>query len=148
MERKNEKELFYTVDRLACFSKHNYFFYFKGADSMKTDIAFQIEEPLLIQGKTENSYSLLPTGTVLYFDKDWPEGHTTYYVYFNVKSEFKSTPVNSKITSPIWLRNIESDELAKLVSDYPISREELTAILKAKRATKQDIVQILRDWQD
>jgi hypothetical protein len=38
--------------------------------------------------------------------------------------------------------------MGKLLRDYPVSREELTALLKAKRATKQDVAQILREWQE
>lgn len=110
--------------------------------------AFRLEEPLLIEGEKQNNYSLLPTGTVLYYDKSWAEGHSTYHVFFHFKGEFKSIPADGNGIDPIWLRTIDSDELSKLMTEYPVSREELTKILKAKRATKQDLVQILRDWTD
>lgn len=115
---------------------------------MTTQKAFRLEEPLLIEGEKQNTYSLLPVGTVLYYDKSWDEGHSTYHVYFQFKGEFKSTPTDSHGIDPIWLRTVDSAELPKLLSEYPVSRDELTAILKAKRATKQDLVQILRDWTD
>lgn len=120
----------------------------KGVIHMNDKKAFRLEEPLLIEGEKQNSYSLLPTGTVLYYDKSWAEGHSTYHVYFHFKGEFKSTPTDGNGIDPIWLRTIDSDELSKLMTEYPVSREELTNILKAKRATKQDLVQILRDWKD
>jgi hypothetical protein len=110
--------------------------------------AFRIEEPLLIEGKEQNSYSLLPVGTVLYYDKSWDEGHSTYHVYFHFKGAFKSELADGNIISPIWLNTIDAEELPKLMAEYPVSRDELIEILKAKRATKQDLVQILRDWKD
>ncbi|MFS2005362.1 hypothetical protein ACEN9F_17190 [Duganella sp. CT11-25] len=115
---------------------------------MNSKKAVRLEEPLLIEGEQQNSYSLLPAGTVMYYDKSWNEGHSTYHVYFHFKGEFKSVSADSEGIDPIWLRTIDSDELPKLMSDYPVSRDELTDILKAKRATKQDLVQILRDWKD
>lgn len=115
---------------------------------MNNKKAVQLEEPLFIEGEKQNSYSLLPVGTVMYYDKSWDEGHSTYHVYFHFKGEFKSVPTDSESIDPIWLRTIDSDELPRLMSDYPVSREEFISILKAKRATKQDLVQILRDWKD
>lgn len=120
----------------------------KGVIHMTTKKAFRLEEPLLIEGEKQTSYSLLPAGTVLYYDKSWDEGHSTYHVYFHFKGEFKSSPTDSSGIDPIWLRTVDSAELPKLISEYPVSRDELAAILKAKRATKQDLVQILRDWTD
>jgi len=110
--------------------------------------AYRLDEPLLIEGTKQNSYSLLPQGTVLYYDKSWDEGHSTYHVYFHFKGEFKSTAVETTAIDPIWLRTIPADEVGKLLSDYPVSREDLTTILKAKRVTKQDLIQILQDWKD
>jgi hypothetical protein len=120
----------------------------KGVIHMNSKKAFRLEEPLLIEGEKQNSYSLLPVGTVLYYDKSWDEGHSTYHVYFHFKGEFKSTPADSSGIDPIWLRTVDSDELPKLLSEYPVSRDELVSLLKAKRATKQDLVQILRDWKE
>jgi hypothetical protein len=120
----------------------------KGVIHMNSKKALRLEEPLLIEGEKQNSYSLLPVGTVLYYDKSWDEGHSTYHVYFHLKGEFKSTPADSIGIDPIWLRTVDSDELPKLLSEYPVSRDELVSLLKAKRATKQDLVQILRDWKE
>lgn len=120
----------------------------KGVIKINEKKAYRLEEPLLIEGEKQNSYSLLPTGTVLYYDKSWAEGHSTYHVYFHFKGTFNSVRVDGNGIDPIWLRTIDSHELSKLMTEYPISKEELTNILKAKRATKQDLVQILRDWTD
>lgn len=120
----------------------------KGSIHMNTTKAYRLDEPLLIEGEKQNGYSLLPQGTVLYYDRSWDEGHSTYHVYFNFKGEFRSTPLENSGVDPIWLRTVPAEELPKLLADYPVSLHELTAILKAKRATKQDLVQILRDWKD
>jgi hypothetical protein len=119
-----------------------------GIIHMNSKKALRLEEPLLIEGEKQASYSLLPVGTVLYYDKNWEEGHSTYHVYFHFKGQFKSMPTDSGSIDPIWLRTIDRDELPKLMSDYPVSKDELISILRAKRATKQDIVQILSDWKD
>jgi hypothetical protein len=119
-----------------------------GAIHMTTKKAFAIQEPLLIEGEKQNSYSVLPAGSVLYLDKSWPEGHDTYHVYFHFKGDFKAIPADSDMIVPLWLRTVDSSELGKLVNDYPISRDELATILKAKRVTKQDLAQILHDWVD
>jgi hypothetical protein len=134
------------VAAMAAFS--GFFLSEKGVIRMNDKKAFRLEEPLLIEGEKQNNYSLLPTGTVLYYDKSWAEGHSTYHVYFHFKGDFKSVPTDGNGIDPIWLRTIDSDELSKLMTEYPVSKEELTNILKAKRATKQDLVQILRDWTD
>ena len=120
----------------------------KGVIHMNGKKAFRLEEPLIIEGEKQNSYSLLPTGTVLYYDRSWDEGHSTYHVYFHFKGSFKSVETDGTGIDPIWLRTVDGDELPKLMADYPVSREELISILKAKRATKQDLVRILRDWSD
>jgi hypothetical protein len=119
-----------------------------GVIHMRARKAFAIEEPLLIEGEVQNSYSILPVGTVLYLDKSWPEGHDTYHMYFHFKGDFKARPANIDVIAPLWLRTVDSNELGKLVKDYPVTRDELTALLKAKRVTKQDLVQILHDWVD
>lgn len=119
-----------------------------GVIHMSSKKALRLEEPLLIEGEKQSSYSLLPVGTVLYYDKSWEEGHSTYHVYFHFKGQFKSMPTEMEGIDPIWLRTIDRDELPKLMSDYPVSKDELISILRAKRATKQDIVQILSDWKD
>lgn len=115
---------------------------------VNTKKAVRLQEALIIEGGKLNSYSLLPAGTVLYYDKSWAEGHSTYHVYFHFKGDFKSEPADASGIDPIWLRTIDAGELPVLVSEYPVSRADLTNILKAKRATKQDVEQILRDWKD
>jgi hypothetical protein len=42
----------------------------------------------------------------------------------------------------------DKSDIAKLNAEYPISRNELAKILKAKRMTKQDLSQLLHEWTD
>jgi hypothetical protein len=118
-----------------------------GALNMTTKTAYTTKEPLLIAGEQKN-YSILPSGTVLYFDRAWPEGHQTYHVYFHFKGDFNAGPADANMISPLWLRTVDPEELPKLLKDYPITKDELVEILKARKVTKAELVQILRDWPD
>ena len=57
-----------------------------GALNMTNKTAHAIKEPLLMAGE-QKYYSILPAGTVLYFDRAWPEGHQTYHVYVHFKGD-------------------------------------------------------------
>lgn len=115
---------------------------------MTPKIAFTIEEPLLIEGEQQKTYSLLPAGSVLYLDRSWPEGHQTFHVYFHFKGDFKAVPADPKLISPLWLRTVDREELPKLLNEYPLSKHELTALLRARSVTKAELTQILREWPE
>lgn len=119
-----------------------------GVLSMTSKTAFTIEEPLLIEGEQQKTYSLLPAGSVLYLDKSWPEGHQTFHVYFHFKGNFKAAPADPKSISPLWLRTVDREELPKLLNEYPLSKQELTALLRARSVTKAELTQILREWPE
>ena len=112
---------------------------------MTTKTAYTIKEPLLIACE-QKYYSLLPAGTVLYFDRAWPEGHQTYHAYFHFKGDFNASPAYANMISPLWLRTVDPEELPKLLKDYPVSKDELVEILKARKITKAELVQIVREW--
>lgn len=116
--------------------------------SMKTEKSFITKEPLLIEAESNSYYSILPAGTALYHDKSWPEGHSTYHVYFHVKSDFASEPNTSDMLQPLWLRTVEKSELLKLVSEYLLTTEDLRKIIKARGITREEYIQILRDWEE
>jgi hypothetical protein len=118
-----------------------------GAFNMTSKTAYAITEPMLIAGE-QTHFSILPAGTVLYFDRAWPEGHQTYHAYFHFKGEFKAVPADAEMISPLWLRTVEPDELPKLLKDYPVTKEELVEILKARKITKAELVQMVREWPD
>jgi len=115
---------------------------------MTSKKAFTTTEPLLIESEQQKTYSILPAGTVLYLDKSWPEGHQTFHAYFHFKGQFSSTPADPNSISPIWLRTVDRDELPKLLNEFPLSKQEIMTILRARSVTKSELTQILRDWPD
>jgi hypothetical protein len=38
--------------------------------------------------------------------------------------------------------------LPKLLKDYPITKDQLVGILKARKITKSELIQIVREWPD
>lgn len=115
---------------------------------MKSKHAIATKEPLLIEGESNKYFSLLPAGTVLYHDKSWPEGHETVHVYFHFKGNMAFDKADPNVIAPLWLRTVDRDELMKLLQEYPISKEELVQILKARKMTRADLADIAREWKD
>lgn len=109
-------------------------------------------EPLLLNagGKSED-FHMLPAGTPLYKYYDFPEGHTTYIVYLNIKGEFKSKTIESdkvNLIDPIWGYTVKPDQISRLIATTPISKDDLVEILKARQVTRDELAQIVRDWKD
>jgi hypothetical protein len=109
-------------------------------------------EPLLLNTEGEPKYyHLLPAGTALYKDVTFPEGHTRYIAYINIKGAFGNEPVDSPKTNlvdPIWAYTIKPDEVKALMADAPISKADLVRILKARDINREELVQILREWEE
>lgn len=110
--------------------------------------AFTTRQPLLIEGEDQQTYSLLPAGSVLYHDKSWPEGHETFHVYFHFKGKLEAEPADADVIAPLWLRTVERNEVGKLANEYPITKEELVKILKAQKMTREELAQIVREWRE
>ena len=115
---------------------------------MKSKHAITLNEPLLIEGETNKYYSLLPAGTVLYHDKSWPEGHETLHVYFNLKGNIDFQKADPSVVSPLWLRTVDPAELTKLLQDYPLTKNDLVRILKARKISRDELAEIVREWKD
>lgn len=117
----------------------------------KTDY-LRTTEPLLINAEGQAQYfHLLPVGTALYKDESFAEGHTRYRVYINIKGAFAADAVTAdkaNLIDPIWAYTIKKDELRPLLATSPVSKNELVAILKARKLTRADIEQLLREWVD
>lgn len=109
-------------------------------------------EPLLLNTEGEAKYyHLLPAGTALYKDATFPEGHTRYIAYINIKGAFGSESIDSPKTNlvePIWAYTIKPEEVKTLMADTPISKDDLVKILKARNITREELVQILREWEE
>ncbi|MFA9216643.1 MAG: hypothetical protein ACEQSK_06010 [Sphingomonadaceae bacterium] len=109
-------------------------------------------EPLLLssEGKMEN-FHMLPQGTPLYKYYDFPEGHTTYVVYINIKGQFEYQSVESdkaNLIDPIWAHPIQPEQVSKLMASTPVSKDDLMDILKARKITRDELAQIVREWKD
>jgi hypothetical protein len=123
----------------------------KGLAMSKTAYV-KTSEPLLLSAEGESKYYyLLPPNTPMYRDQSYPEGHTRYIVYVNIKSAFASQAVESdkpNLIDPIWAYTLKKDDIRKLVSDVPLSKDDLVSILKARKMTREDLADIVREWTD
>ena len=112
----------------------------------------KLSEPLLLNAEGERKYfHMLPVGTAMYKDHSFPEGHTRYIVYVNVKGEFKNEKVESEkrnLIDPIWGETVKKDDLKILMGEMPISKDDLVRILKARKLTREELAQIVREWQE
>lgn len=122
---------------------------------MKKTEYLELQEPLLLHilapGSQRQDFHMLPAGTPLYEEYSFPEGHTQYRVYINIKADFSAKQVTSdkrNFTAPIWAEPVETEDLSRLMSSTPISKEDLVRILKARKTTRDELVQLLHEWQD
>lgn len=107
------------------------------------------EEPLLIVSqKDQKTYSILPTGSILTHEQSSAEGYQTYKLYINIDSDFKSQEYTGKTPAAIWARTIDKTEIMKFMQDYPLSLDELRRVIKAQKLSREDYIQILRDWEE
>ncbi|WP_283184003.1 MULTISPECIES: hypothetical protein [unclassified Pseudomonas] len=109
------------------------------------------QEPLLIEGPQgdEQAY-VLPTGTTLYHDKSFAEGHDRYVVYLNHKGAIAHEEVPMKpeykgnFISPLWMSNVDADALKNMFKRFPLSREDVAAAIKSNEITRDDLADIIR----
>lgn len=109
-------------------------------------------EPLLLHTEGVAQYHhLLPAGAALYKDMSFPEGHTRYIAYINVKGAFDCEQVSSakaNLVEPLWAYTIKADEVKALMDAVPVTRDELVRILKARNVTREQLEQVLREWEE
>ncbi|KAF1038921.1 MAG: hypothetical protein GAK35_03735 [Herbaspirillum frisingense] len=112
----------------------------------------KLAEPLLIHAEGETRYyHMLPVGTPMYKDYSFPEGHTRYIVYVNVKGGFEAEKIVSdkqNLIDPIWGETVKKEDLKQLMDDTPVSKGELVRILKARKMMREELAQIVREWKD
>lgn len=108
-----------------------------------------LKAPLLIaSNEATKNLHLLPAGTTLYFDKSFAEGFSRYKVYINID---RMPLVLSDLSDPteidpIEARPLEKAELAKALRDYPLTRQDLEAILQAKHLTREEIKEVFDNF--
>jgi hypothetical protein len=123
-----------------------------GVTAMSKTTYLELQEPLLLHaGGDLKNFHMLPAGTALYEEYRFPEGHTQYRVYVNIKSDFLAKQIVSdkpSFTAPIWAYPVEPKDIPKLVADTPVTKEDLVRILKARKVTREELAQIVREWRD
>lgn len=109
----------------------------------------KLEYPLILSSdlSSKNTH-MLPKGTVLYFDKSYPEGFTRYKIYVNIdrmplKLDDLSDPTE---IAPIDAVAPSKDDLIKILRDYPLTKSDLESILDSKRISKEEIRDILSNF--
>jgi hypothetical protein len=126
-----------------------------GVPMLKKTTYLELQEPLLLEvlkpDAQQRDFHMLPAGTALYEDYGFPEGHTRYIVYINIKARFASKEIVSdkpNFIAPLWAEPVKPQDLPKLISDTPISKDDLVRILKARKMTREDLAHIVREWKD
>jgi hypothetical protein len=108
-----------------------------------------LEAPMLLTSPSQSkNMHLLPKGTVLYFDKAYPEGFVRYKVYINIDRLPLplATLDDPTLIDPIEATKPTSEELRKLLNNYPLTRDDLAAILKSSAISKEEIKKLLLEY--
>lgn len=116
---------------------------------MNNQTFYRLDEPMLISSSKGDSYYMLPTNTVLHFQRGFAEGHQLYTIQVFSKGKLPATQISaSASTESTWIYPIDAEDLPKILSQYPLSKNDLIRILKARRMTRDDLAQIVREWKD
>lgn len=117
--------------------------------TQKMTYIHKLKHPLLLSGDEKtNTLSLLPIGTTLYFEKSYPEGFTSYKVYINVdRNPLKIELLKDPTTIiPIDAYVPDKNDLEKLLSDYPLTKKDLEAILRSGKISKDEIRDVFTNF--
>jgi hypothetical protein len=128
------------------------FFQKVGVPAMSKTTYLKLQEPLLLEseGKSQD-FHVLPAGTALYKDRDFPEGFTRYIVYLNIKAEVAAEEIVSdkpNLVAPIWGHPVQRDDLPFLLANTPVTKDDLVRILKARKMSREELAQIVREWKE
>jgi hypothetical protein len=111
---------------------------------------FRIKEPLQISAQEDDGDYILPVGTVLYYDDSFDEGHTLYWTpfYHKGKIDWEEVHLEPKhqgvLIAPLWLNNIDAEQLKDLLKRFSLSKSYIKAAIKANEITKDDLIDIIR----
>jgi hypothetical protein len=122
---------------------------YQGKNEMDKNFAFHLSEPALIATPSGQQHYLLPSGTTVYHQASSAEGHGLYAIEVMFDGQLKLQPVKpGESTEPLWLYNVEADDVKKLLEAYPLSKSDLASILKARGVTREELEQMVLDWVD
>lgn len=118
-----------------------------GVSKMDKSYAFRLKEPMLIATSGETPHYLLPANTVLYHQESFSEGHSLFTLEVMFKGKLEADRLAAgDIAEPLWLYSAETEDVGKLLKDYPLSKADLVRILKARQVTREELEQIIVDW--
>jgi hypothetical protein len=109
---------------------------------------------LQIFAEVDGGNYILPVGTVLYYDKSFGEGHTLFWTPFYHKGKIVweevhlETKHRGTLISPLWLYNIDSEQLKYLLKHFPLSKLDIKAAIKVNEITKEDLIDIIRSMPE
>ncbi len=119
------------------------------APAMDKTSAFRLKEPALISTPLGQPYYLLPSETVLYHQYALEEGPEIYALQMMVNGRLSMERLApDESAPPLQLFAVETDDLKGLLADYPLSKEDLIRILKARQVTREELEQMVLEWVD
>ncbi|MBX9756375.1 MAG: hypothetical protein K2X80_16575 [Pseudomonadaceae bacterium] len=122
---------------------------YQGAIEMDKEFAFRLKEPALIASPSGQQRYLLPASTVVYHQAGFAEGHSLYAIEVMFDGQLQLERLKQgESAEPLWLYNVETEDVKKLLNEYPLSKEDLVSILKARKITREELEQIVLDWAD
>ena len=118
---------------------------------------FILKSPMVIFTEKDKTLPcfIFPKGVSVYYDSDskYFDGFTRYIVYVNISDA--DTGDNSilekssdKSISPVWLHKIDKDTLEFMLHNFPLSKNDLSLIIKENGITKDDLADIIRNMPD
>lgn len=118
----------------------------------KKPLVHKLTEPLVLAGGDGGSVRtyLLPAGTSMYYDQAFPEGFVRYKVYVNVEGvNWEPKPTEEKFwVDPLSAFPVGRSQLAELIRNHPLTKEELRSILGGGSLSKDEIKALLREFSE
>jgi hypothetical protein len=118
-------------------------------NSNKMTKVHTLKQPLLVSSNAAGkALHILPVGSTLYLDRSVPEGFTRYKIYVNVDRmplTLRELADPNEI-DPLEARGFDKPALMQALRDYPLSRQELAAILQSPQLTKQEIQEVFNQY--
>lgn len=108
-----------------------------------------LQFPMLLGGPGGGGpYQLLPKGTTLYYDQSYPEGFTRYKIYVNIdRYPLDLTELSDPYSiDPLSAYSMDKGDLKRLLDRNPITKGDLTAILKSDQLSKEEIRELLVEY--
>lgn len=109
----------------------------------------RLDYPLILSSDSSGGgYHLLPKGTVLYYERSYPEGFSRYRIYVNIdRMPLELTTLNDPtLIEPIEAVAPDKESLKKLLRDYPLTKDDLQAILKSGRLSQGEIREVFDEF--